>query len=383
MGILSWLKKSPTPAPVVTVVAPPKKLDLLVTAWPSFGHFPRFVRDPRVGGIRLNSAMLSNPELDKELTVIQEMGVLDKLFFDVKARQPRVVEVIPSRHCLDLRLNHPVEVKCPSTVLFKGGVDQAVLDHLEEDGRRLVFKGGPEYAVKPGESLYLRDPNLRIKGDLFTPEEVKKIEKCRAAGFKKWFLSYVEEQRDIDQFLELAGQDAEVWLKIESMRGLRFVAEQYRKRPNTVLVAARGDLYVEIDRPDQMTKALRLIIERDEEACVASRLLLSVVEKTGGTKTLWKYEGDLGEEFFLWNEEKGQPPLSPATGRPATAPPEKTRFCEQRTTLNPVPSCADFVELQWLHDIGYRRMMLCDELCLREDLLGTAVNAFDAFRKTV
>ena len=26
--------------------------------------------------------------------------------------------------------------------------------------------------------------------------------------------------------------------------------------------------------------------------------------------------------------------------------------------------------------------MLCDELCLRGDLLGTAVNVFDAFRDT-
>ena len=27
-------------------------------------------------------------------------------------------------------------------------------------------------------------------------------------------------------------------------------------------------------------------------------------------------------------------------------------------------------------------MMLCDELCLKGDLLGRAVNAFEAFRKT-
>ena len=390
-NLLSWFRggSKPAPAPVVApgpkrvVHSPKKALDLLVTLWPSFDHFPRFVRDPNVSGIRLNSAMLSNPELDKELEVIRELGVLDQLYFDVKARQPRVVEVIPNRRYLDLRLNHPVEVRCPSTVLFKGGVDQAVLDHLEEDGRRLIFKGGPEYAVKPGESLYLRDPNLRIKGDLFIPEEIRKIEKCRAAGFKKWFLSYVEEESDIDQFLELAGQDAEVWLKIESMRGLQFVAERFKKRENLVLVAARGDLYVEIDRPDQMAKALRLIIEKDPEACAASRLLLSVVEKAGGTKTLWKYKGDRGEEFFLWNEEQPQPPVSPITGRPVTTPPVKTRFCEQKTTLNPVPSCADFLELQWLYDIGYRRMMLCDELCLRGDLLGTAVNAFNGFRTSV
>ncbi|MFM9718940.1 hypothetical protein, partial [Streptomyces galilaeus] len=46
----------------------------------------------------------------------------------------------------------------------------------------------------------------------------------------------------------------------------------------------------------------------------------------------------------------------------------------------PVPSCADFSELAWLYDIGYRRVMLCDEICLREDLLGSAVRAVDEFR---
>ena len=45
-----------------------------------------------------------------------------------------------------------------------------------------------------------------------------------------------------------------------------------------------------------------------------------------------------------------------------------------------IPSCADFNELAWLYGLGYRNMMLCDELCLREDLLDIAIGAFDAFR---
>jgi hypothetical protein len=60
------------------------------------------------------------------------------------------------------------------------------------------------------------------------------------------------------------------------------------------------------------------------------------------------------------------------------------RLVEPRLLLekiyDPVPSCADFLEIAWLIDIGYRRMMLCDELCLKEELLTVAVNAFDAFR---
>lgn len=317
-------------------------IDLLATLWPSFTHFPAFAEDQRLAGIRLNSAMMSVPELDKELDRLNGAGVrwledshktrdgrvtVKKvpLYYDIKGRQPRVIEVIPNSDHLDLRLNHAVEVKTPCTVLFKGGADHGLLHHLEEDGQRLVFQGGPKYKVKAGESLYLRDPGLRIKGDLFTPEEKVKIQKCRAAGFTKWFLSYVEEEADVDQFLELVGHDAEVWLKIESMRGLEYVS-RFKKRDNLILVAARGDLYVELDRPHMIADALKSIIAADPEACVASRLLLSVVE-------------------------------------------------------GPVPSCADFLEMAWLRDAGYRRFMLCDELCLKGGLLGTAVNAFESFRQ--
>lgn len=45
-----------------------------------------------------------------------------------------------------------------------------------------------------------------------------------------------------------------------------------------------------------------------------------------------------------------------------------------------VPACADFSDLAWLYDIGYREMMLCDEICLKDVLLSAAVNTFHAFR---
>lgn len=297
--------------------------ELLVTLWPSFPHFPRFINDSRINGIRLNSAMMSNSELEKELEIISKTST-NPLFFDVKGRQPRVVEVIPNRDHLELILNHPIEVAAPCVVLFKAGADFAILDHLEDHGQKLVFQGGPKYKVNPGESLHIRDTSFKIKGDLFTTSEIKKIEKVKAAGFKKYFLSYVESERDVDQFFELVGKDCEIWLKIENIPGLKYVSE-FKKQDNLVLVAARGDLFVELAKPHHMIQALRLIIEKDPLACVGSRILLSVID-------------------------------------------------------TPVPSCADLLEIAWLYDIGYRRMMLCDELCLKENLLATAVNVFDGIK---
>lgn len=293
--------------------------ELLVTLCPSFPHFKSFLNDKRLSNIRLNSAMLNNPILDKELDLIKNVSK-DNLLFDIKGRQLRVEEVIPNKDNLIITLNHPIYVNTPCIVLFKAGADFALLDHLEDDGKKLVFNGGPKYKISPGESLHIRDSSLSIKGNIFTQAEISKIEKVKKAGFTKYFLSYVEQQSDVDQFLELVGKDSEVWLKIESSKGIDFV-NSFVKKDNLILVAARGDMYVELEKPHDIIAALRLIIEKDPYACVGSRLLLSII-----------------------NED--------------------------------VPSCSDVIELAWLHDVGYHRMMLCDEICLKSNLLTKAVNTF-------
>lgn len=323
-----------------------REMDILVTLLPSFPHFPRFAADMRLAGIRLNSAMLTNIDVDQELTLIPKEQPVP-LYFDIKGRQLRVTEVHENPDFLDISLNHPISVRTPTPVLFKGGEDHVPLVEISPDGYRLKFHGGPQYVVKVGESLHIRDKSLEVGGDQFVPQELEKIEQVKGAGIVRWFLSYVESQRDVDEFLELVGKDAEVWLKIESKRGLQYVAREFKKRDNLILVAAKGDMYVELDRPDQILQAQKLIIAKDPKANAGSRMMLSVVNKvpeivddpaTGGKRIVWK--------------------ILP----------------------NPVPSNADFEQLAWLYDIGYRSFMLCDELCLREELLVPATNALCAFK---
>lgn len=264
-------------------------------------------------------------ELDVELEKISRMDIETPLYYDIKGRQLRITEVISNPNYLDIRINHPIEVSIPTPVLFKAGEDVALCIRIEEDGRRLIFMGGPKYNVKDGESLHIRDDSLIVHGEQFTPIELEKIHKVKAAGFKHWFLSYVESQTDVDEFVKLVGDDSIVNLKIENKRGLDYVRNDFVKKPNINLVAARGDLYVEVDKPHAILEAVRLIVDKDPDAIVGSRILLSVIH-------------------------------------------------------NPVPSCADFHELAWLTDIGYRNFMLCDELCLKDELLSRAVNVFDCFR---
>lgn len=303
-----------------------QELELMVTLWPSFPHFERFANDPRLTGIRLNSAMMSGTELDGELEIIEKTKPAVPLYYDIKGRQLRISEVHFNEKYLDISLNHPISVDTPTPVLFKAGMDDALLERVEEDGKRLIFHGGPEYMVRAGESLHIRDASLKVGGPQFTEAELEKIKKVKQAGFKRWYLSYVENQPDVDEFMNLVGPDAEVFLKIENKKGLAYVERDYKKKPNITLIAARGDMYVEIDKPHEMLAATKLIIGKDPQAQAGSRILLSVIHE-------------------------------------------------------PVPSCADLSELAWLYDIGYRNMLLCDELCLKEDLLATAVNVFEAFKE--
>lgn len=305
--------------------------ELLVTMCPTFKHFKRFAHDDRVNGIRFNTAMISLDELEKEFQALKEAKTSTPVYYDVKARQMRIIEVASKEGNLELTLNHPIEVNTPCEVLFKAGADVALLKEVSGGGHILTFDGGPRYRLVPGESLHIRDKSFRnrrgeLRGEgVITWVEKEKVQKAKAAGINKFFLSYVEQQSDIDELQEIVGKDAEIWLKIESIPGMKYVQESFQKRDNLVLVAARGDLFVELDKPHHMIEALRLIIKKDPEACVGSRLLLSVVD-------------------------------------------------------DPVPSCADLLEIAWLHDIGYRRMMLCDEICLKENLLSSAVAIFNGIK---
>ncbi|OGL62006.1 hypothetical protein A3C09_00710 [Candidatus Uhrbacteria bacterium RIFCSPHIGHO2_02_FULL_47_44] len=341
--------------------------ELIATLWPGFAHFPEFAIDARLDGIRVNPATAPIEELEAAISNLQVRDAPVPLFYDVKGRQLRVEEAREHEGHLEVILNHPIRIdlRDPSAriVAFKAGADFATLDWIEDGGRRLIFKDGrtfgPKYKVNHGESLHIRHPSLEVLGNLFTDHELRKIEAAKRAGFTRFFLSYTESQSDVDQLRELVGQDAELWLKIENEKGLRFVENAFKKTDGVVLAAARGDLFIEVQRPHDILKAVKLIIKKDPEACVGSRILLSIATR-------------------------------------AMPPPEKLRALQAihahaqdpnlldlivRIFHDPTPSCADFSELAWLAEIGYKRFLLCDELCLHKDLLNTAINAFRVFEE--
>ncbi|MBI4148207.1 hypothetical protein HY490_02860 [Candidatus Woesearchaeota archaeon] len=299
-------------------------LELIVTMWPEFAHFERTAMDDRVAAIRMNSAIPMGKSPEEFFDEAFRLAHCTPLYLDIKGRQLRVREAVPNDDRCELVVNHPIEVKLPAVTLFKAGADCALLTEIK-DGTHLIFGEGPKYRINPGESVCIRDPSLKVKGSL--PQyEIDLVKKARECGMNKYMLSYVESQQDIDQFKQYTGPDADIVAKIESRKGVRYASTEFKKAPGLSLLTARGDLFVEVPKPHHIIAATRAIAKRDPEAIAASRILLSV-------------------------------------------------------TNEPEPSCADFSDLAFLLDCGYRRIMLCDGLCMKEEAVNTAINIIDQFAR--
>ena len=80
---------------------------------------------------------------------------------------------------------------------------------------------------------------------------------------------------DMAQFRKYAG-DGEIVAKIESQAGMQYVKQHYSRNQGVTLMAARGDLYVAIDKPHEIVSATRSIVRADPRAIAGSRVLLSV-----------------------------------------------------------------------------------------------------------
>jgi hypothetical protein len=304
-------------------------MQLHVTAVPSDPHFSWLVQDEFLAGIRMNGLLFKSADTEKQLSQIPANARVP-LWLDAKGRQLRIEEAVYHKDHLELVLNHGLAgLELPHAIIFKAGEDWATVERMSDGNKRLHLRadGFPKYRVNPGDSIHFRDQKVVVNGSLFTANEKEKIQKVVKAGHKNFYLSYVEKQSDVDEFRELIGKDANLILKIESQKGLQFIANQFKKQPNTRLATARGDLYVEVPMPHNILDAQKLIIQKDPEAIVGSRMLLS-----------------------LFN--------------------------------NNVPACSDMCELELLSLLGYKSFLLCDDLCKKGTALRRAIDTFEAFAKT-
>ncbi|MBI3206357.1 MAG: hypothetical protein HYZ29_32775 [Myxococcales bacterium] len=296
---------------------------VIVTLPPYADFAVEVAKHPRVSGLRLNTVMpirgfdgtpATSRALDPLLARLSELG--PPLWVDLKGRQLRVVGgALPP--FTEVRLSHRIRVNVPCDAYFDDGREHARV--LAVDGDRLILADSPRRYVGPGESVNLVDPSLEIDGTL-TPADLAYLEAMRRVGASRVMLSFVEGPDDVAE-VRARLPEVELVCKIESQRGLAYVSAHGPAHGR--LMAARGDLYVEVARPHQVLAALGAIISADPQAIVASRLLPSLSRHT-------------------------------------------------------VPTSSDVSDVAYLLGLGYRTLMLGDEVCLRRDSVLAALNLIDA-----
>ncbi len=243
----------------------------IVTIPPYAPFIKEVAKHPIVSGVRLNTVMpIKQGTLEETLKRIQ-VEIKDKdLWIDLKCRQLRVVGYW-SPPFTEVTLSHTIEVDTPVTAYFRDGIERATV--LEVDGNKLIMQDGPRRIIGPGESVNIIHPSLKIDG-YFTDTDLKYIETAKDLGIKTLMLSFVEGAEDKGALQQIY-PDAIIVEKIESQKGMDYVRERWK---SDRLMAARGDLYIEVNRPHEIINAVETIVNKDPQAIAASRIFPSLAQ---------------------------------------------------------------------------------------------------------
>ena len=290
------------------------KIQVIVTIPPYADYLDEIAAHPVVSGFRLNTVMALKESKEEALKRLAAFGQL--LWVDLKARQLRVVNAAIPPYT-EVQLSHPISVNTPVDAFFSDGTEHVKVVGIK--GNRLILADGPRRLVGPGESINIVHPSLEIEGNL-TDTDKEYLRAMKKLKLNKVMLSYVENPEDVEEVKALL-PGAEVILKIESQKGMNLSAIQGAKQGN--LMAARGDLFVEVKQPHLIVNAMKAIIQADPKAIVASRIFDSLA-------------------YF------------------------------------PVPASADIGDVAFLMVIGYRVFMLGDAICFERDSVMEALNLLQA-----
>jgi len=317
-------------------------MNMILTV-PADVDFSEIAKEQAVSGVRLNTTYTGdgNQTIEEILQGMKRKAAGKDVWIDLKARQPRIesysVDILRDGEVHKITLTHPFKLDTPAEVLLDDGYMSGVVTQV--DGKTLIipsdiknrdglfFPQQGQIGIRPGTSLNILDRSFEIEG-FFTKNDLAYLEAAPKEGMHKYMLSFVENVQDVMKLFKI-DPDAEVVLKIETPKGLDFVANKYaglKKRfgKQLNLMTARGDLYMEVGMPDHIIDASKLILDADPNAILASRLMGSL-------------------KYF----------------------PEKDI------------ECSDVTDLYFNMMLGYKQFMVGDELTTSEDRLIEAIGLFD------
>ena len=307
-------------------------VEILVTTTPDAPFLTSISKIDAVSGFRFNTGYMRLKTGKQEaLQWFQDSISPKDLWVDLKCREFKLaeaVDIMPGSEYLTL--NHAIQAKLPAPLFFNEGKKVVQIDEIT-DGNKLhvrMPKNKKDFKISFGKGTSFNMPDATITDNYLTPRDEEFAELARDLGMHTYCLSFVENATDIDALLRI-DPDAQIIAKIESQRGLEFVKNEYAGVKDRVrLMAARGDMYIELERPHDILKAMKDIIDADPNAIGASRILLSVLEP-------------------------GQ-----------------------------MPTCADMCDIGFMLKLGYKAFLLGDEICGDENVLKSAVGILLAIQQS-
>ena len=246
-------------------------VNAIVTMPPYAPYIGEVLRHPVVSGIRLNTVMPVKESLEDVLKHLSDDAAKygKELWVDLKARQLRVATyAVPP--FTEIELSHKIYAEAGAKAYFSDGKESATIAAV--NGNRLIMLEGPKRVVGPGEAVNIPHHSLQIDGYL-TNTDKNYIEAALKIGLHNYMLSFVEGKGDVEALKEVDSK-ATIIAKIESRKGLGYVAEEWNGEAR--LMAARGDLYIELQMPHHIIPALERIIAKDKAAIAASRIFPSL-----------------------------------------------------------------------------------------------------------
>lgn len=222
-----------------------------------------------ISAYRFNSGvnqLMSNKEIIEILLKIKE-ETKKKIWIDLKGRQLRITSWADPKYEV-IELNHDISLEYPAKVIFRDNTSSEI---IRCKGNKIVLKDAPYHALGKGQSINIHAKSLEIKSYL-TEQDKELIEFSKRYDLNDYMASFIEEIDDLIEILDI-NKNANIIVKIESVKGLKFILENTL---NLNIMSARDDLYTNLNNSYQTIKYLKELIKKDKNAICASKIFTSL-----------------------------------------------------------------------------------------------------------
>lgn len=280
-----------------------KKDCTLIATLPSLNNLNKVIeifKNPYISEVRFNTGVSIPTPIDTTLELLKQLSIdYNKTLWIDIKGRQLRISKWADPLYSCIELNHYIEVSYPAKVYFRNG-DNCNITNVSKN--KLFVDPLPKHALGAGQSVNIITNSLIVDGYL-TEQDKQYLTLCKKMNITNIMASFVESFDDLSEILKIIPQ-ANVVSKIESLKGIDFISKY--NVPN--IMAARDDLFIECEQSYKIFTYLKTIIEKDKNAICASRIFSSL---------------------------------------------------ENKETVD----MSDFADLTLMYHLGYRRFMLCDNIC--------------------